>query len=77
MNTVTQPETVALSAVAAVAVLSTAAIAGESVTCRNWLHELHLIPCRGCAFSRTFVKRRHGLSQTCRVHRPRGFAAET
>lgn len=45
MNTVTQSETLALSAVAAAAVLSTAAIAGESVTVPEVApYELHLIP---------------------------------
>jgi ParB family chromosome partitioning protein len=45
MNTVTQTETLALSAVAAAAVLSTAAIAGESVTVPEVApYELHLIP---------------------------------
>ncbi|WP_310564326.1 ParB/RepB/Spo0J family partition protein [Hydrogenophaga sp.] len=45
MNTATQTETLALSAVAAAAVLSTAAIAGESVTVPEVApYELHLIP---------------------------------
>ena len=45
MNTVTQSETLALSAVAAAAVLSTAAIAGESVTVPEVApYELYLIP---------------------------------
>ncbi|MBW8464121.1 ParB/RepB/Spo0J family partition protein [Acidovorax sp.] len=45
MNTVTQSETLALSAVAAAAVLSTAAITGEFVTVPEVApYELHLIP---------------------------------
>ncbi len=45
MNTATQSENLALSAVAAAAVLSTAAIAGESVTVPEVApYELHLIP---------------------------------
>lgn len=45
MNTVTQTETLALSAVAAAAALSTAAMAGESVTVPEVApYELHLVP---------------------------------